>query len=159
MVATTVQRPKKAQAPTGSGCITRPRMVLRNTENRVQASGVMPAGAGSRNFTAHPNATATAAGTSLMGCSAGAAGAAGCSGCAGSAVPPAAAAGGVGSSCRLCWLLVLLGLRAGRSFKLLLLLTWCCCWGMCALFTMSSEAAKVTVDVLILVTCRTPIDS
>lgn len=113
-VATTTHSPRKAQAPTGRGCSTRPRMVDRNTENRVHASGVMPPGVGTTNLTKKPKATAMAAGTSFMGCRGATTRAAGGSpdGCAGRAAPPAAAEGG-GSS---CWR------RLGRH-------CCCCCWG------------------------------
>jgi hypothetical protein len=58
-----MDKPQKAQAPTGSGVSTKPVMVDRKMASKVHAWGSTAAGHGTRNFMARPTATEMIAGT------------------------------------------------------------------------------------------------
>ena len=64
-VTTVVLSPMNAHAPTGSGVKTKPVMVLRKMARSVHACGATAVGHGSRNCTARPTPTESAAACSL----------------------------------------------------------------------------------------------
>ena len=65
LVTTVMERPQKAQAPTGRGVRTRPVMVERKMARRVHARGSTAAGHGTTNWITRPTATEMSAGTIL----------------------------------------------------------------------------------------------